>query len=299
MIADKIGNYKAVLMGSILATAGFHTLLLTIDAHGTTNQSHFITNTTQPLRSALVHPACDRSERTIFKFANNCFSSMCRYENLFENSTKQFKPSNCVQSCNGASRSMDLCIKTGLFNCFTYEDETFLQPTTENASVPTISPVLCEMQTKESMLKNIPQSAIVDCDCPIDCPALVNSSPWFSCQTSNGTSPPTEFYDYEKHQRGFWLYLVIRILATASLGTSFTMLDATTICLIKKYKGQLGRQRLFGVLGSATFAMSTGILLDWAASLNNGKTFQIKNSLVRCRPNKLFYFVPYLINVFT
>jgi hypothetical protein len=33
----------------------------------------------------------------------------------------------------------------------------------------------------------------------------------------------------------------------------------------------LGRQRLFGVLGSAAFAMTTGILLDWAATLNNGK----------------------------
>jgi hypothetical protein len=60
-------------------------------------------------------------------------------------------------------------------------------------------------------------------------------------------------------------------MAMATLGTSFTMLDATTICLIKKYKGQLGRQRLFGVLGSAAFAMTTGILLDWAATLNNGK----------------------------
>ena len=69
------------------------------------------------------------------------------------------------------------------------------------------------------------------------------------------------------------------------------MLDSTTICLIRKYKGDLGKQviflnnlknifcynfndilkqRLMGVLASAIFGLCSGLILEWAAKLNNG-----------------------------
>ena len=57
---------------------------------------------------------------------------------------------------------------------------------------------------------------------------------------------------------GFWVYLLLRILATAALGTVFTMLDASTICLVKKFNGELGKQRLLGVVGAGVFGMLSG-----------------------------------------
>lgn len=270
MIADKLGNYKVVLMGSIIATGGFHTLLLTIDAHGINPIHNTVTNITQPSVSAFVYLSCDESGRTLLKLPNNCVNGTCPSENfsLKENPMIHLMSSECIQSCNGTTSSIDLCLATDTFDCYDLDGGVLLQLGLENQSLPSSNP--CTIPVNEIILKNSSQSTVIGCDCPIECPAFMTDPSWISCPTINETSPPTEEFDHAKHRRGFWIYLVVRVLATASLGTSFTMLDTTTICLIKKYKGQLGRQRLFGVLGSAAFAFSTGIMLDWAASLNNG-----------------------------
>lgn len=272
MIADKIGNYKVVLIGSIIATGGFHTLLLTIDAHGI-NPTNTVTNRTQSSVSAFVYLSCDQSGRTLLKLPNNIANSTCPYENLSlrEKPMIHLMSSECVQSCNGTTSSIDLCLATDDTDCYDMDGGVLLQLGLGNESLSNSSSDLCTIPVNEIMLKNSSQSAVLGCDCPIECPAFITDPSWISCPILNETSPSTEEFDHAKHQRGFWTYLVIRVLATAALGTSFTMLDTTTICLIKKYNGQLGRQRLFGVLGSAAFAFSTGIMLDWAASLNNGK----------------------------
>ncbi len=273
MIADKIGNYKAVLMGSIIATGGFHTLLLTIDAHGVEPTTRIITNISNlSSASELVYLTCDKSGRTFLEVPNDCTSGTCSYGNLSvldRSAMIRLMPSECTQSCNGSTNSTELCLATDAIDCFPLEEGVLLQLGLENKSLPISSSDFCSFSVNHLFLSNSSQAATLDCGCPIQCPAFMIQS-WLSCPTENENSTSEDVYDHYKHQRGFWLYLIIRILATASLGTSFTMLDATTICLIKKFKGQLGRQRLFGVLGSATFAMLTGILLDWAATLNNG-----------------------------
>ena len=266
MIADKIGNYKVVLMGSIIATGGFHTLLLTIDAHGT-DPSTLIAKTNQSSVNDLVYLACDESGRTLLTLPNDCANNTCPLVNLSHHQPSvRFMASECVQLCNGTAVGVDLCLLTDSTDCYRSNDGgVFLKLDVANRTSD-----LCTLPLNQISIRNSSQIATLSCECPVQCPAMT-TEPWLSCPA--GSDLPNEDYDHYKHQRGFWFYLIIRILATASLGTSFTMLDATTICLIKKYNGQLGRQRLFGVLGSATFAVTTGILLDWAAALNNGKGF--------------------------
>lgn len=277
MIADKIGNYKIVLMASIFATAVFHTLLLTIDARGI-YPAKMVTNSSDLSTNAMAYLTCDRAKHMFLEVPKNCMNDTCRIGNLLltDQPTIRLITSECTRSCNRQTNSTASCLMTNdAAECNQFADEgVLLQLELRNQTLTTMNPNFCAFRIDQLLLPNSTETTLV-CDCPIQCSVLI-SQPWFSaCSANNKTSLSTaDDYDYAKHKTGFWLYLVIRILATATLGTSFTMLDATTICLIKKYKGQLGRQRLFGVLGSATFAMSTGILLDWAANLNNGTIFQ-------------------------
>lgn len=291
MIADKLGNYKVVLIGSIFATAGFHTLLLTIDAHGINPTKVNTTNINESSNNMLVYLTCDDTGRTFLDLPNNCANSTCPHKNLWlrEQSTIRLltADSECISSCNELANSTDMCfltMETG--GCYHPPDENLiLNLELENNSVST-NANFCSFPVNQLFLSNFSEASL-GCDCFIQCSALMMQPLLPACSAKDDTLSlsTADIYDYSKHNKGFWLYLFLRILATATLGTSFTMLDATTICLIKKYKGQLGRQRLFGVLGSAAFAMSTGILLDWAATLNNGKFlrdwcgFQVFNEL--------------------
>lgn len=275
MIADKIGNYKVVLMGSIFATAGFHTLLLTIDAHGI-NPTQVVTNSNESSTNDLsVKLMCDDIGRTFLELQNNCANNTCPYDNLWLRGqpTIRLMTSECIPSCDEKANSTDTCFLTTETNdCYhSLDEDLFLKLELENNSVSADSS-FCSFPVNQLFLSNSSEVSL-SCDCPLQCSALMIQPllPACSAKDDDSSLSTADNYDYAKHNKGFWLYLFLRIMAMATLGTSFTMLDATTICLIKKYKGQLGRQRLFGVLGSAAFAMTTGILLDWAATLNNGK----------------------------
>ncbi|KAK4009736.1 major facilitator superfamily domain-containing protein 6 [Daphnia magna] len=274
MIADKIGNYKIVLMASIFATAVFHTLLLTIDAHGA-NPTKMVANSSELPANTIAYLTCDHAREIFLEVPKNCANDTCPYGNLLLTDQPMIRliTSECTQSCNGKTNNTNSCLMTSdATDCYSFlDDDVLLQLELQNQSTTKINPDFCLFRINQLLLSNSTQTTL-DCDCPIQCPLRISQTWSSTCSTNNDTysSSKLDEYDYAKHRTGFWLYLFIRILATATLGTSFTMLDATTICLIKKYKGQLGRQRLFGVLGSATFAMLTGILLDWAANLKNG-----------------------------
>ncbi|EFX74053.1 hypothetical protein DAPPUDRAFT_252370 [Daphnia pulex] len=277
MIADKIGNYKVVLMGSIFATAGFHTLLLTIDAHGI-NPTQVVTNSNESSTNYLsVKLMCDDIGRTFLELPNNCANNTCPYDNLWLRGqpTIRLMTSECIPSCEEKANSTDTCFLTNeTSDCYhSLDEDVFLELQLENNSMSADSS-FCLFPVNQLFLSNSSEVSL-SCDCPLQCSALMMQPllPACSAKDDDSSLSTADNYDYAKHNKGFWLYLFLRIMAMATLGTSFTMLDATTICLIKKYKGQLGRQRLFGVLGSAAFAMTTGILLDWAATLNNAFLF--------------------------
>ena len=64
-------------------------------------------------------------------------------------------------------------------------------------------------------------------------------------------------------QLTFWVYLIIRILFSIVLGASFTLLDGASLAVIMKVKGDVGMQRIFGVLGGILFSPISGILIDY------------------------------------
>uniref|UniRef100_U5EED9 Putative transporter n=1 Tax=Corethrella appendiculata TaxID=1370023 RepID=U5EED9_9DIPT len=82
------------------------------------------------------------------------------------------------------------------------------------------------------------------------------------CQfRSNGPDicPP----DYkESDDTVFWIYFILRFLATTMLSAGVTIMDPIALTMIEKYGGDFGRERLFSSIGMAIFSPITGLMID-------------------------------------
>uniref|UniRef100_A0A453YVH5 MFS_1_like domain-containing protein n=1 Tax=Anopheles gambiae TaxID=7165 RepID=A0A453YVH5_ANOGA len=69
--------------------------------------------------------------------------------------------------------------------------------------------------------------------------------------------------DYkESDDKIFWIYFLLRFLATTMLSAGVTIMDPIALTMIEKYGGDFGRERLFSSIGMAIFSPITGVLID-------------------------------------
>ncbi|XP_065356882.1 uncharacterized protein LOC135951205 isoform X1 [Calliphora vicina] len=61
----------------------------------------------------------------------------------------------------------------------------------------------------------------------------------------------------------FWIYFMLRFLATTMLSAGVTIMDPIALTMIEKYGGDFGRERLFSSIGMAIFSPITGIMIDY------------------------------------
>lgn len=74
------------------------------------------------------------------------------------------------------------------------------------------------------------------------------------------TCPPV----YEKTSESiFWIYFVLRFLATIIQTAGMTIMDPIALTMIEKYGGDFGKEKLFSSLGMALFSPITGLLIDF------------------------------------
>ncbi|XP_055687030.1 uncharacterized protein LOC129792220 [Lutzomyia longipalpis] len=72
--------------------------------------------------------------------------------------------------------------------------------------------------------------------------------------------------DYkESDDTVFWIYFLLRFLATTMLSAGVTIMDPIALTMIEKYGGDFGRERLFSSIGMAIFSPITGILIDYTS----------------------------------
>lgn len=69
----------------------------------------------------------------------------------------------------------------------------------------------------------------------------------------------------ETDDKTFWLYFLLRFLATTMLSAGVTIMDPIALTMIEKYGGDFGRERLFSSIGMAIFSPITGILIDYSS----------------------------------
>ena len=63
-------------------------------------------------------------------------------------------------------------------------------------------------------------------------------------------------------QLSFWLYLLLRILFAILLGGAMVLFEGACLAVVIEYKGDLGLQRMFGILGTMIFSPISGALID-------------------------------------
>ena len=116
MIADKLGNYKVVLMASTVAMGALHTLLLVVDANGI--DPAYIKNPT----AADVFLQCDGSDSTsgstTLEWISSC-NDTCPYDKLLKIATIEVQVSDCIRSCDQG----DTATSSLLDFCFTKDSE--------------------------------------------------------------------------------------------------------------------------------------------------------------------------------
>lgn len=72
--------------------------------------------------------------------------------------------------------------------------------------------------------------------------------------------------DYiESDDRVFWIYFVLRFLATTMLSAAVTIMDPIVLQMVEKYGGDFGRERLSSSLGMALFSPITGFMIDYSS----------------------------------
>ncbi|XP_068213541.1 LOW QUALITY PROTEIN: major facilitator superfamily domain-containing protein 6-A-like [Palaemon carinicauda] len=72
----------------------------------------------------------------------------------------------------------------------------------------------------------------------------------------------------------FWCYLLVRILNTLTLATSFTLFDGAAIAVVREHKGDYGLQRLYGNLGGIVITPISGQLIDYFSEVNNFQDYR-------------------------
>lgn len=74
---------------------------------------------------------------------------------------------------------------------------------------------------------------------------------------------PPDYRDSD--DKTFWIYFLLRFLATIMLTAGVTIMDPIALTMIEKYGGDFGRERLFSSVGMAIFSPITGILIDYTS----------------------------------
>ncbi len=63
-------------------------------------------------------------------------------------------------------------------------------------------------------------------------------------------------------QLTFWVYLLLRVFFAILLGGAMVLFEGACVAVVIEYKGDLGLQRMFGILGTMIFSPVSGALID-------------------------------------
>ena len=226
MLADKFNRYKLLLVASVSSAVVFHTLLLHVDARVSPNSS--------PLRNVTEIPSvlyCGRTGAIVRLLGNeSCPTAES------EKWVAHWTPSDCqlLAECNQQQQTrMRLCSPLG--NCTQIATKSTLQLEVELVLevVSTDNKDTCTAQIVSLHTDQIPVPSTLLCNCLIQCPLMLMIPPELPAdhEMLNATDNVSviEESDRLKHNRGFWIYFFLRILASGSLATSFSMYVITYI----------------------------------------------------------------------
>ncbi|XP_042878928.1 major facilitator superfamily domain-containing protein 6-like [Penaeus japonicus] len=227
IIADKFGKYKIVVCFNTLMCVLFHLMLLHVPARPTNS----LTLACGPDDHSLTWSSCD----------------LCH--DLRNSTDLQMVLKNCKFLCETTATEANLCSSLqGDSSCISFN---ITGEVTINSTVLSWR----EKDTCSHTWSNLThggqefQNLVCPSGCPLECQVTVSDP----CQHPD---------DPSNNPATFWIYFGLRMISTFFLASSFTMLDATTLAIIKQYKADFGKQRVLATVGTAIVPLVTGIILD-------------------------------------
>lgn len=269
-LADKFGGYKLILIISLIANAFFHSVLLMVPNVQTENYT--------PLDE--IHCL----SHTNYLRVNTCEGSKdCQ---LVLNGTigGGLKLSKCFYQC-GDHKQPVLSASSPLHNSAGFSP--FLERSCDGSSNTNCSTAVVPFENATSQVTLRISSAcrrIDNTGCSYDIHHIWDpeSGGSLSCPKMNSSCQlicPIQLEDNNlaaekqcerilgNHSLTFWLYLFLRVIASAFLSSCISLLDATTLVMLKEHDGEYGKQRLWSILATAVFPPIAGVLVDYASMM--------------------------------
>ncbi|CAG0914709.1 unnamed protein product [Notodromas monacha] len=251
-IADKFGNYRAVLALCIASTALFHTALLLVPRR----DFSMAASSTSPLSAGSFHCLPEGTKGLLTLDANNN-NSYCTSESL----DKICWPSSPGQECLSISNISDAQLLLSFQMPISKEESSTNATLTVNNK---------PFELKSQMLRDDQGNYASDidgatCDCDTHCTVVLEKGcehhqhmMMMAAATLNGKG--------DKISVTFWSYFLLRVLGTLFMGAAFSLLDATALAIVAKHGKEYGKQRVWAIVAMAVLSPITGVLVDAAMS---------------------------------
>lgn len=216
VLADKFHCYKLILIIIVFLVGTFHTSLLHIDAR--------IPSDLLPLTSDWEAPAelfCSRTEATVQIGKFSCDASRIEW-------TVDWTPSECQPvDCDVPAR-MSLCLPDGNCTQIAIGSTSKLEMDVSLAFLKAEAnhngtAEDCQARIVSAQTDQTRDPATFLCNCNIRCPAVAAPNLLNMNNTISEEQLQRLEQERQKHNRGFWLYFVLRVIASGSLATSFSM----------------------------------------------------------------------------
>ncbi|XP_042231696.1 major facilitator superfamily domain-containing protein 6-like isoform X2 [Homarus americanus] len=229
ILADKFGNFKLVVLVSLVLTVVFHVMLLYIPQ--------------RPTNSLTM--SCGPQGHTLsWSFCHGCHMDS-------DNIDLQVTLQDCELHCESPSSDLVMCLhdtnSSDLCTSFDLKHQITLNGTlTSWMDEDMCGHTWHDLQYESEMFHNL--------TCPGQCPV--------ECQVK-GVPPCHLPDDPSQSYSTFWIYFILLMIANFFMSSLFTMMDALTLAIVKQHNGDYGKQRFLFIVGMAVISPLTGLLIDW------------------------------------
>jgi len=247
-LADKLGQYKIVLILATIANGLFHTLLLAVPIYReiqltSPTQITWASSSNYAVLSPVNNTLCSPFMQA-FSEDQEITSVISSCESIFNSSSNKIKCfASDSKSNSSSSFTMVECQQPAFdseFQDMTLEEEQF--------------------GIKFTVLRNDSCSVGFELDQPIS--TDLQDEFYFKCLT-NLTFPTGEIHHEGNNAETFWTYFLLRVIATMFMNSCFSLLDATTLAVVKSAdKAEYGKERIWSVVGFGAVSPLAGLLVD-------------------------------------
>ncbi|XP_076032426.1 major facilitator superfamily domain-containing protein 6-like [Oratosquilla oratoria] len=251
LLADRFGRYSLVLMVNMVLTAIFHTMLLYVPPMPTVPSGTL---------GFQCHP---EGYSLAWKDGAGCL--------VPNNVTTLLRLERCLFACDGVpplnetslclhSDEDTLCIQINVTEGVELNATFWSEP--ETGDLARVQPLFNKTHFDDLTCPSVPDEQSRNGTlCTLQCDVVGG----LECEPTEET-PPGGFV-----LNTFWTYFALRLVGTLFLSSSFTMMDALTLAMLKKHGGAFGKQRVMTMLGLGVIPLIAGIVIDrWSVYV--GKT---------------------------